>query len=702
MCIKQCVQRLIKPLLLALFLPLSWTAKTFEFDPSKEYKEGEVIVRWREDTSKSTIAKFLSAHDLHIKRQFTLLTEKYKSPWMVLTSTNLSTKALIQLLKTNPAVITVEPNYLRKITEIQIRPPLEAFFSNQWALNNSGQVINGVTGTPGADIKFLAAWGLTRESTNTVIIGVIDTGVDRTHPDLISNIWQNPLEIPFNGVDDDGNGYVDDIWGYDFATGSWDSSDSGDHGTHVTGIIAATADNGIGISGACYKTKILPLKASSDGIYLEDAAIIAAIEYAVSLRQRGFNVVALNASYSGSYSNEAEFVVIQLAGQAGIILCTAAGNEGENIDNIPVYPACYKLENIITVSATDQEDQFPTFANYGTNSVHLAAPGYSILSTIPLKYGLVNCRVVTTNNVFEGEHFEYAGVTPGVTGIIYHCRLGYPTDFPREVSNNIALIQRGEIYFSTKIANAMAAGAKAAIIYNNTSGSISGTLQYNSNWIPVIGITMEAGLLLSNMCPIPGVVVAWPDETSVYDYKTGSSMATPLVAAAVGLAALNFPDEPLDQRVKRILSAIDPLESLRERVATAGRLNLAKIVDTDYNGLPDWWEQFYFKCVGISPEVDPDQDGATNLAEWVAGTNPTNKHSRFQIGYMIEGATNLTLTWPTAPRRAYQILVNTNYPTSGFSQVGSNIVGSGNVNLSIHQNKPVVLYQVKIVPEFEP
>ena len=234
-------------------------------------------------------------------------------------------------------------------------------FTNMWGLQDTGQAVNGFSGTPGADIRFIAAWGLARSSTNPVVVAVIDTGVDYTHPDLAGNMWLNPGEIPGNGLDDDGDGYVDDEYGYDFADHLASPEDSGFHGTHVAGTIAAIGNNQLGVIGVDYQAKIMALKASSDGDTLSTADIIEAIQYATLMKNRGVNIVAINESFGGGDSSSAEIAAMQAAGEAGIIFCIAAGNDSNNNDNAPFYPANYDLTNKIVVAATDQNDALASF-----------------------------------------------------------------------------------------------------------------------------------------------------------------------------------------------------------------------------------------------------------------------------------------------------------------------------------------------------
>ena len=219
---------------------------------------------------------------------------------------------------------------------------------------------------------------------SSVVVAVIDTGVDYNHVDLAANIWTNPGEIAGNGIDDDGNGFVDDVHGYDFANNDGNPMDDNGHGTHVAGTIAAVGNNSLGVTGVAWSTSIMPLKflsANGSG-YLSDA--VEAINYATMMRTRyGVNVRVDNNSWGGGGFSSAMQSAIQAANDAGILFVAAAGNSGTNNDASPQYPANYDSPNVISVAATDQNGQLASFSNYGATTVDLAAPGVSIYSTTP-------------------------------------------------------------------------------------------------------------------------------------------------------------------------------------------------------------------------------------------------------------------------------------------------------------------------------
>ena len=276
----------------------------------------------------------------------------------------------LQTLRANPNVEYAEPNYM---VTIQDTVPDDPQFGSLYGLNNTGQ--NG--GTAGADIDAPQAWDIETGSRD-IVVAVIDTGVDYTHDELKNNMWVNVNEIPDNGIDDDGNGYVDDYRGWDFANNDNDPMDDHFHGTHVSGTIAAEGNNGIGVSGINWRVRIMPLKfLTKDGNGSIEGAI-AAIEYAASMGAQ-----ISNNSWGGSGSSQALHDAIANAEKLGHLFVAAAANDGQNNDLTPKYPASYDLPNIIAVAATDNKDNLASFSNYGVTAVDLGAPGVDILSLSP-------------------------------------------------------------------------------------------------------------------------------------------------------------------------------------------------------------------------------------------------------------------------------------------------------------------------------
>jgi subtilisin family serine protease len=262
----------------------------------------------------------------------------------------------------------VEPDWILK----KCATPTDAAFSDGrlWGLRNTGQ--NG--GTAGVDIGAVNAWDITVGSTN-VIVAVVDTGIRYTHQDLQANMWRNPGEVPGNGVDDDRDGYVDNVFGINAINGSGNPMDDEGHGTHVAGTIGAAANNSQPAVGVAWRVRLMACKfLGADGSGKTSDAI-KCLDFAAA---KGARVV--NASFGGGPFSQAFFEAILRARDRGVLLVAAAGNEGVNNDVTPQYPASYDADNVIAVAAIDRTGALADFSNYGRNSVDLAAPGVSIFS----------------------------------------------------------------------------------------------------------------------------------------------------------------------------------------------------------------------------------------------------------------------------------------------------------------------------------
>jgi uncharacterized repeat protein (TIGR01451 family) len=307
------------------------------------------------------------------------------------------TQAALAALNARADVLYAEPNFLR----YKMRAPNDPRYGELWGLKNTTQV--------GIDIGAETAWNTTIGD-RSVVVGVVDEGIDINHPDLAANIWHNPGEVPGNGVDDDNNGYADDVNGYDFVhndatvyDGPGTSADGlpiDAHGTHVAGTIGATGDNGLGVVGVNWQTSIMSLKfigADGNGT---TADLVRAFAYAKLMRDRwntsggtqGANLRVLNNSYGGAEFSRAELDMITALNQSGILFVAAAGNgvpvdgNGDvsfNTDLAADYPAGYDVPNVISVAAMTRFGDLALSSNFGLRTVSLAAPGQDILSTFP-------------------------------------------------------------------------------------------------------------------------------------------------------------------------------------------------------------------------------------------------------------------------------------------------------------------------------
>lgn len=283
--------------------------------------------------------------------------------------------SIVKAISAWPDVEYAEPDYLLYAA---VRPN-DAYFNNLWGLENIGQF----SGTPDADIDATEAWDTFTGDTG-LVVGVIDSGIDYTHPDLAANMWVNPGEIPSNGLDDDGNGYIDDIHGINTITGTGNPMDDNGHGTHCAGTIGAVGNNSKGVVGVAWKVKLMGLKfldGSGSG-WTSDA--IEGLQYAIRMKtQYGINIKITSNSWGSEYYSQSLADAISASNAAGMLFVAAAGNDALNTDINPHYPSSYQIANVISVASSDHNDALSSFSNYGLTSVDLAAPGSGIYSTIP-------------------------------------------------------------------------------------------------------------------------------------------------------------------------------------------------------------------------------------------------------------------------------------------------------------------------------
>jgi subtilisin family serine protease len=281
-------------------------------------------------------------------------------------------------LRADPRVRYAERNY-RVHAADHSSAPSDPAFHQQWALDNFGQTVNGATGTADADIDAKEAWTATRGDAN-VVVGILDTGLDLGHPDLAGNTWVNPGEdcagCRSDGVDNDGNGYVDDWRGWDFVGNDNNPTDDNGHGTHVAGIIGAVGDNGVGLSGVNWDVQLMPLKFLDAAGSGTTADAIEALLYATA---NGADVT--NNSWADAPFSQAMLDAIQQADAADSLFVGAAGNDGLDRDIYTDYPAAYDAPNVVVTAATDSNDARAWFSGYGARTVDLGAPGVNIYST---------------------------------------------------------------------------------------------------------------------------------------------------------------------------------------------------------------------------------------------------------------------------------------------------------------------------------
>ncbi len=323
----------------------------------------DILVRFRSGATPAAIQATLDRFSGSIVRTFE------DGPSVVSLGSGVSRTAALTQLDLSPIVLYAEANASIRSEAVKVTPN-DTRFSSQWGLSNRSGIDIGATG----------AWSVTTGSPST-IVAVIDSGIDTTHPDLAANLWTNPNEIPGNGIDDDRDGLVDDVNGWNYVTNTGDVTDDNGHGTHVSGTIAATGNNNLGVSGVAWTAKIMALKfldSQGDG---DTENAVTAIYYAVAHGAR-----VINASWGGSDYSQALHDAIRYAGNKGVVFVTASGNESVNNDTTPSYPANDRLANQISVAAIDRFGRLADYSNFGARTVDLAAPGTDVLSTVPGGY----------------------------------------------------------------------------------------------------------------------------------------------------------------------------------------------------------------------------------------------------------------------------------------------------------------------------
>jgi subtilisin family serine protease len=417
-------RRLISVSVLGLLFALA-------FNSMAQKGTSQVIVQFKPNQDDAKIKEVIGKHRAKIRKHVHTVPMKAKGdPGLIVIETSEPAEQAAEKLKQEPAVEFAEPDWIqRHQTEADVDPSAVAndpYYTAGylWGLLDSG--------TNSFGTRVSTAWAAGHTGTNSVYIGVIDEGVQWQHADLAANVWNNPFD-PIDGVDNDGNGYVDDAHGWDFY--SWDNSvyDAGGdyHGTHVSGTIAAAGGNGAGVVGVNWKATIISGKfLGTEGGYTSDA--IAAIDYFVDLKERhGLNIVALNNSWGGGGYSQALHDAVLRAAKAGILFVAAAGNgdaygRGLNNDVLASYPSNYDTTRgtsteskasynaVIAVAAIDRNGALATFSNYGSRTVHIGAPGVQILSTVPGGYNYMDGTSMATPHV-TGAAALYASTHPGAT-----------------------------------------------------------------------------------------------------------------------------------------------------------------------------------------------------------------------------------------------------------------------------------------------
>ncbi|MFA6096198.1 MAG: S8 family serine peptidase [Bacteroidota bacterium] len=507
-------------------------------------------------------------------------------------------------------------NYIVHISSV----PNDPEFQKLWGMDNVGQT----GGTPDADIDAPEAWNV-QTGNNTTVIVVIDTGTDYTHLDLINNIWINLDEIPGNGIDDDGNGYIDDIHGIDTANDDSDPMDDHGHGTHVAGTIGAVANNGIGVAGVNHNVKIMAVKfLGADGSgYLSDA--IDAINYA---RENGADVMS-NSWGGGGYSSLLENAITSSI-EKGVVFIAAAGNSASDNDAYPAYPANYP--GVISVAATDHNDQLAYFSSYGKNTVHLGAPGVDIYSTVP--NGTCALCSPTGYNTLSGTSMA----TPHVSGVV-----GLIISQFNEIRRNVPAIEARLLGGTDRIpslSGKTVTGGRlnafnaletdiippAAISDLNVSGT--STMSATLTWTAPGDDGMEGRASAYIIRYAPAVNFQWDTATQL------NSVIIPKEAGLTEI--LEITDLNSDTEYSFAIEAVDNVGNPADISNVANGITKIPVIVMNHNfenGLNGWWH---------SGNYDNWQLGSSTIISAHSGVNVwgTNLNGNYQYDNMKESLTS--------------------------------------------------------------
>lgn len=507
----------------------------------------------------------------------------------------LSIEQAIAKLKSNPNVEHAEPNYIYRINFT----PNDPFFNQLWGLNNTGQT----GGVYDADIDAVEAWDVQRGSQN-LVVAVIDTGVDYTHEDLSLNMWINQFET-LDGIDNDLNGYVDDIYGINSITGSGNPMDDNGHGTHVSGTIGAVGNNGKGITGVSHYVKIMALKFLDSSGSGTTADAIECIQYIIDMKNRGINIKFANNSWGGGGYSQFLYDSINELKNNNILFLAAAGNSSSDNDSKPFYPASYNIENIISVAATDHNDNLASFSNYGATSVDVAAPGVNIFSTLPgggyipkngdpffdnMESGSANWAAQPSWSITAEQNYTAGGIyswsdSPysryaNYTNSSLTSKAIDLSGFTEDLTLGFWIKGRLETHYDYLYIEMSGDGSSWMQIGSITGNIASWTLKNypipqdlkTSNFRFRFRVYTDYSIVYDGVY-IDNIGIGINLGSNNYGSYSGTSMATPHVTGLAALIGSEFQDYTYLDIKNTILSSVDSKPSLSGKVLTGGRIN---------------------------------------------------------------------------------------------------------------------------------
>ncbi|WP_309894520.1 S8 family serine peptidase [Archangium sp.] len=482
----------------------SAAAEVLRTEDGREYVAGQLLVHFKPGTSmaltSSTHGK-LGTKVLH--------TFRTRPELQVVQVDPAAMDSVLAAYRLDARVAYAEPNFVYRISAL----PNDTRFGELWGMHNTGQS----AGTVDVDINAPEAWDLLTGSETAGVVTVIDTGVDYTHPDLTANMWVNPGEIAGNRVDDDGNGYVDDVHGINAITNSGDPKDDNEHGTHVSGTIAGRGNNALGVAGVNWTAKVMGCKfldASGSGA-TSDA--IKCLDYVHMMKTRAVNpvnVIATSNSWGGGSFSQTLMDAVAQQREDGILFVAAAGNDALNNDTTTSisYPASFFLSNVIAVASHDRADRLSSFSTYGRRTIHVAAPGSAILSSVP----------GGTYASFDGTSMA----TPHVTGLVALLKAQDPSRDWKQLKN---LVLTGAVS-STGATSKTLTGKRIRAADTGGKGSLTCANQVLNTRVRPIANT--ASMVLQQQ----------PLQLMAYNIKCDAPNGPPIVTVTPGGGTITFSD----------------------------------------------------------------------------------------------------------------------------------------------------------------
>ena len=658
--------------------------------PVPEYAKGEVLVMFKKGVKGNTAQAIASSISAKVERTYETISRINGQLHAHLKSRENTTMEMVRELEKHPNVAAVSPNYRLHSDAVT---PNDPSYSNLWGMNNTGQT----GGTAGIDINAPDAWQAHTGSSG-VIVAVVDSGIDYNHPDLTANMWVNPGEIAGNAIDDDGNGYVDDVYGINAITGTGDPMDDDDHGTHCAGTIGAVGNNSVGVAGVNWTVGLMAVKFidASGGGWTSDA--IECVDYVVLMKTSySQNIVVINASWGGGAWDANLKSSIEAAKTAGIVFCAASGNSGMDNDASPHYPSSYNCKNIISVMGVDDDGN--TYGNYGATSVDIAAPAVSILSTVRGKYTPQSGDIIFDDMESGGNAAWSTGGTSAwsitTTEDPYLTNPNFPVPSPPHfwadspgvmyaINSDNWVEWASDIDLSGLVGTDTYIGFGATMYiedywdqcyleFSSNSGStwtqiydwgdIGGGGYYWTPWDFKIDDSYKTANFRFRFHLVSDSTVSYEgfnfDDIGIgttvtygYDYFTGTSMATPHVSGAIALLSARYPAMSPQNIFKRVLKRNTPLASLTGLCRTGAMLNLWKaiaqppgLVITSPNGGEDWnmssSQTITWNSCGL---LSTDtlyiilRKGGVNVALIQKNVDPTAGSYTWTVGDCVKGA----------------------------------------------------------------